>query len=93
MIEAESFIGDDAATAPEFMQQLEKSLHEAPRFLQQQLLPLDAQEMDALSPFGEKGKSPRSSPKNTPTAPGPQFRVEVWRETKRGQRKIRVIKL
>lgn len=91
--EAENFLGDDAATAPEFMRKLEESLHDAPRFHLQQLLPLDAQETEVPFPFGERERLPRPSQRSIPTAPGPHFRVEVWRETKRGQRKIRVVHL
>lgn len=93
MSEAEAFLGDDAVNAPEFMRKLEKSLYEAPRFHQQQLLPLDELDMQVPSALREKGRLPQPAPKTTPLAPGPHFRVEVWRETKKGKRKIRIIQL
>lgn len=93
MNEAEAFLGDDTATAPEFMRKLEESLYEAPRFHQQQLLPLDAQEMQVPPAPGENERLHGHSPKTRPLDPGPHFRVEVWRETKKGQRKIRIIRL
>lgn len=93
MREAEAHFGDDATTAPEFMQKLEESFEQTPRFHQQLQLPLDELEMEGLVPSSGKDRLPRpSNPK--PTLPPPlQFRVEVWRDSKKAQRKIRVIQL
>ena len=91
--EVEDLLGDEAATAPDFMRKLEESLKQAPLFHQQQLLPLDALGMDDSLPSSEKERLPRPSPKKTHLAPPPHFRVEVWRESKNGRRKIRVVQL
>lgn len=93
MSEAKDLLGDDAATAPEFMRKLEESLEQAPRFHQQQLLPLDALGMEDSLPSSEKGRLPRPSPKKPYLPPPLHFRVEVWRESKKGPRKIRVVQL
>lgn len=93
MSEAENFLGDDAAANPEFMLELEKSLELAPRFHQQQLLPLDERGIDDPLLHKEKERLPRPSPSGTNLAPPPHFRVEVWRESKKGLRKIRVVSL
>lgn len=93
MFEVEALLGDEAATSPEFMRKLEESLEQAPRYHQQQLLPLDKPFMEDLGPSSEKGKLPRLSPNKPPAAPPPHFRVEVWRESKKGQRKVRVVQL
>jgi hypothetical protein len=93
MHEVEALLGDEAATAPQFMQELERSLEQAPLFHQQQLLPLDTSDMEDLWPSNEKGKLPRPSPNKPKLAPPPHFRVEVWRESKKGQRKVRVVRL
>jgi hypothetical protein len=94
MREAENFLGEEAATNPEFMQELKKSLEEIPRHPEQLPL-LEPTEQDVeLSPLdGEKKKRSRS-PSPIPMAPPPnQLRVEVWRDTKKGQKKIRIIQL
>lgn len=91
--EVEALLGDEAATAPEFMRKLEESLKQAPRFHQQQLLPLDSASMEDLEPISDKGKLPRPFPKKLQLAPPPHFRVEVWRESKKGERKVRVVPL
>lgn len=93
MREAEDLFGDDAATAPEFMRKLAESLEQAPRFHQQILLPLDALGMEDLLPISERGRLPHTSPKKPYLPPPPHFRVEVWRESKKGPRRIRVVKL
>ena len=93
MSEAEKLLGDEAETAPEFMRQLEESLEQAPRFHLQQLLPLDplGQEESLLSSKNER--LPRPPSQKPDLAPPPHFRVEVWRESKKGLRKIRVVQL
>jgi hypothetical protein len=93
MSEAEVFLGDEAATSPEFMQKLAESLEQAPRFHQQVLLPLDALGTEDSLPSSGKGQLPRTSPKRPYLPPPSQFRVEVWRESKKGPRKIRVVQL
>lgn len=88
MREAETLFGDDAATAPEFMQKLQESFEQTP---QQLPLPLDTLEREL--PGSNKERLPRPS-RPKPSLPAPQqFRVEVWRESKKGQRRVRVIQL
>jgi hypothetical protein len=93
MYEAESYFGDDAATSPEFMKKLEESLIQTPRFHQQIQLPLDTFESEGSLPSGEKGRLPRPSHPKPVVPPPLAFRVEVWRDSKKEQRKIRVIQL
>ena len=93
MSEAEALLGDDAATSPEFMRKLAESLEQAPRFHQQILLPLDALGPEDSLPRSEKEQLPRTFPKKPYLPPPLQFRVEVWRESKKGPRKIRVVQL
>lgn len=91
--EAEVLLGDDAATSPEFMRKLADSLEQAPRFHQQILLPLDTFGTENSLPSSEKGQFPHTSPKKPYLPPPLQLRVEVWRESKKGPRKIRVVQL
>lgn len=93
MREAEVLFGDDAATAQEFMRKLEESFEQTPRFHQQLALPLDAIEQEGILPINGKDRQPRPSIPRTAQAPPLQFRVEVWRESKQAQRKIRVVQL
>lgn len=90
---AEVLFGDDALTAPEFMRKLEESFEQAPRFHQQLPLPLQEVEMEDSLPGSEKGRKPRQSPLKPSLPPPLQFRVEVWRESKKGLREVRVIQL
>lgn len=91
MHEAEALFGDDAATAPEFMKKLQESFEQTPQFPQQLPLPLDTLEQEL--PGNNKERQPRPS-RPKPSLPAPQqFRVEVWRESKKGQRRVRVIQL
>lgn len=93
MREAEALFGDDAASSPEFMHKLQESLEQKPLYPQQLPLLLDTTEHDAELPIGEKERRPRPI-RPVPSAPPPQqLRVEVWRESKKGQRRIRVIQL
>jgi hypothetical protein len=94
MREAEILFGDEAVTAPEFMQKLQESFERTPPFPQQlPLLPLDTLEQEDLLSGSDKGRSPRPS-RSKLSAPLPQqFRVEVWRESKKEQRRVRVIQL
>ena len=92
MREAELIIGEEAKDNPEFMRELNNSLKETPRFPEQLPL-LDTTEQDAELHLGEKQKRSRS-PRQMPIAPpSNQFRVEIWRDSKKGQRKVRVVQL
>jgi hypothetical protein len=92
MREAELLLGEEVEGNPEFMRDLKASLNEAPKFPEQLPL-LDTTEQDSELHLGEKKKGTRS-PRQTPIAPpSNQFRVEVWRESKKGERKVRVVQL
>lgn len=93
MLEAEALFGGEAATAPGFMCDLQKSLEQTPLFHQQIPLLPDTKEQDLEFADGEKKRKPRPS-RPIPTAPPPQhLRVEVWRDSKNGKRNIRIIQL
>ncbi len=93
MREAEALFGDEAANAPEFMQKLHESLEKTPLRHQQLPLLLDTPVQEEVVPDGEKERQPRPS-RQIPSVPlSQQLRIEVWRESKKGQRRIRVIQL
>lgn len=93
MSEAETLFGAEAATAPEFMRELEVSLRQTPLHAEQLMMFQETEDEADAVPHGEKEKRPRrSSP--MPVAPPPEhLRVEIWRESKKGQRSVRVIQL
>lgn len=92
MQESEVLFAGEASTCPEFMKKLQESFAQAPRFPQQIALPLETLEQGTLLPSGSKKRQPRPNlPKPAPLSQ--QFRVEVWRESKKGKRNVRIIKL
>ena len=79
MKQAAVIIGDDAATAPEFMAQLNESLRNAPRYPQQIILPFEGCD-DEPTPPEKNNQTPRF-PKPIPSLPpATQLRIEIWRE-------------
>lgn len=91
MLEAEALFGGEADTAPGFMCDLQTSLEQAPLFHQQ--LPLLPDAVDTEFVSGTKKRKSRPS-RQLPSAPPPQhLRVEVWRDSKNGQRRVRVVQL
>lgn len=93
MLEAEALFGDEATEAPRFMPELQRSLEQTPLHHQQLPLLPDATGQDRGLTSVEKKRRPRPSP-SLPTAPPPQhLRVEVWRDSKTGQRNVRVVQL
>ncbi|WP_416244051.1 hypothetical protein ACLSSQ_05885 [Azospira sp. APE16] len=93
MLQAEALFGDEAADAPGFMSDLQRSIERTPLFHQQlPLLPSAMEQGMGFSTLEKKRKS--RSPPSLPVVPPPQhLRVEVWRDSKHGQRKVRVIQL
>lgn len=91
MSEAEKILGVEASKAPDFMERLEESLRRVPLQTEQLF----------LSPEGALCAPVEELPFKTPVSrhrqPGPavppanQFRVEIWRESKRGKKHIRIV--
>jgi hypothetical protein len=93
MLEAEALLGEDATTSPEFMHALKESLAKAP--LHPEQLSLVLKDLTLGNTVTESTKDRRRGP-NKPkpvVPPSQQLRVEVWRESKKGQKKVRVIEL
>lgn len=93
MIAAEAILGVEADSAPEIMRDLKKDFDRTPLFHQQLPLLPDVTEPEMEAPERGRKRAPQPFPL-PPAAPLPQhLRVEVWRESKNSQRKIRVIRL
>lgn len=90
MTEAEKILGKEAASAPDFMQRLNAALLEAPVQAQQLFLSPDGDLAEPAEGEPTKRSGPRPS-NHVPVIPEMnQFRVEVWRESKRGKKQIRI---
>lgn len=91
MQEAVALLGSDGSEAPQFMSALHSALTDAPRFPQQISLPYESQNED----FVEVDRLPHAPIPSLPR-PAPavdRFRVEVWRDSKRAERHVTLIKL
>lgn len=88
MLEAEMLLGVDAAAAPEFMQELNESLRRFPKHPQQMVLPDMFEEDEGTS--APSRQLPSRLPRHPPGAPPRQLRIEIWRDSKGANRRIRV---
>jgi hypothetical protein len=93
MLQAEIMFGDEAKSAPEFMGEMRNSLENTPLLATQLKLPLYTFENEALMQTISNKRRP-AIPRPKPEPPiGQQFRVEVWRDSKKDKRNVRVIEL
>jgi hypothetical protein len=93
LTQAEALLGNEAATVPGFQRDLETSLRTCPRFHEQLPLPLGDLIEDDLQVLLDS-KRPSRPPRPRPILGPPlQFRVEVWRESKKERKQTRVIRL
>ena len=88
MQKAESILGDESDTSPEFIKELEGSLAETPRMPEQLNIELD--EADAPQPESPKPKPKQNRTPRVKPIPSLHNRIEIWRESKDGKKKIRV---
>ncbi len=95
MEQAAVIVGNDAAMAPEFLAQLNNALRNAPRCPEQIILPLEGFDEDSNPQEKDNDQAPRL-PKTKPEAlppPATQLRIEIWRESKRGRKRLRVVEI
>lgn len=92
MIEAKLILGDDANSSPEFIQKLNEALALAPKYPKQESLFEVESELNGDNDEKSK-KKPSRTPTPKPDIPINQFRVEIWRDSKRDKKNIRVSKL
>jgi len=93
MLEVEVMFGEDSESEPGFMNDMKKSFENMPLLAQQLDLPFSAFEQDVLLKTSRKMSLPRPSRPRPEPPLGQQFRVEVWRDSKKEKRKVRVIQL
>jgi hypothetical protein len=88
---AAALIGEDAAAVPEFLPKISAALHDVQLSPLQIALPFEGAVAED-SPFEEGKRPPLRKPRPRPAIPeGNQVRVEIWRESKRGKKMIRVV--
>ena len=93
MIEAQRILGDDVNSSPEFIQKLNEALESAPKYPKQVSLFEEAEnELDDSNDEKNK-KKPSRTPTPKPDIPANQFRVEIWRESKRSKKNVKISKL
>lgn len=95
MIEADRLLGEEARSNPDFINQLRSELSSAPKF-PEQLDFSDLEEGEGIFlPFeGNTLPRPTRSPRPKPIPPpSQQFRIEVRRNSKNGERLIKIIEL
>lgn len=93
MEESERIFGQELDEAIDFKNELKLSLEQAPLLPKQLSLPLvdvDGEEILIEQLPRRKSRSPQPKP---PTSDPDMYRVEIWRESRRGERDIRVITL
>ncbi|HEY5491465.1 MAG TPA: hypothetical protein VIK25_09790 [Gemmatimonadaceae bacterium] len=91
MREAERLLGAEAAASPDFMRALAGSLMQVRRNPEQLFLPMELpEEVDARA--GRERPSRAKTPKESP--PHLQhLKIEVWRDTRTGKRRVRITEL
>ena len=93
MQQAEIIIGSDAPTAPEFLKSLNDSLRNTPLIPDQLSLALEEFEEEPIPEEKNQNQAPRLPRPKEALPPANQFRVEIWRESKKGNKTVRVIEL
>ncbi|SEA83851.1 hypothetical protein SAMN05660420_03365 [Desulfuromusa kysingii] len=93
MKRSEIILGDEAESVPEFMHDLQGALEKTPLLPTQTLLPFKESEI-LLLPQKIKNKKKTSPASPRQPLPNPdQYRVEVWRDNRKGKRHVKVISL
>ncbi len=93
MLVSEEIFGSEIETVPGFIVDLKESFEQTPLFPQQIQLPLVDVEGEILLPDTKKPTKPRPTQPREPAPDQNQYRVEVWRESKKGKRNVRVVNL
>ena len=88
---SERILGPEIYDEPEFINSLQSSLESTPS---QTHFPFeDIEQPITLRGGNDKERNPKQTKPSQPIIRPDQYRVEVWRESKRGKKNVRVIKL
>ena len=92
MVEAQRILGDEADSSPEFMDALENGLVRVPKNPSQISLLGESDLWIGEAPVSGDRK-PRQSPAHIPVIPSDQYRIVIWRESKRKKKNVKVTKV
>jgi len=90
MTRAEKILGEDTEEVTEFMKELKISLQGTPS---QMALPIEEHELQPTASSPDEERNPSAPKSKIPVIRPDQYRVEIWRESKNGERKVRVQKI
>lgn len=91
IFDVEKHFGEDALSSPEFMRRLKKEFEEAPPHPSQ--LNLHEGTWEECSPEQSARKKRSRSPRSKPEPPSEHYRIEIWRESKKEKKSVRVTKV
>jgi hypothetical protein len=92
MTEAKTMFGEEADEVPEFIRELKRQFENARRFPKQLSLIDEEWEGCVEKPIGYKKKTPRT-PQPKPAPIPHYYRIEIWRESKKDKKCIKINKL
>lgn len=92
MVEAEKLLGKEAESSPEFMKDLQAQLTNAPMYPEQLDL-IEESPDEGIGLLNDNPKRPSRTPRPKPDIPTNQYRVEIWRESRKGKKRVKVTKL
>ncbi len=90
MRKVEKIFGEEAITLPGFMHYLKSEFEKAPRHPKQ--LSLIDESLEACNPLHPPKKRSPCSPRPKPIPTSHQYRIEIWRESKKDEKKVKITK-
>ncbi len=87
---AEKLLGEGAEEVPEFMEELKSSLEKIPSQIQ---LSIEEPEFQPTLIEKDDDRKPSVPKPKVPVIRPDQYRIEIWRESKKSKRNIRVRKI
>lgn len=91
MLHAMDILGEEAQDIPELIEQLRQELENAPKYPEQlSLIEGGNGECDEDIQPPPKKPSPNRAPKPVPVSQ--QYRIEIWRESKKGEKRVKFTK-
>jgi hypothetical protein len=95
MLEAERLLGEEVLSAHAFMKHLADSLADVSRDPEQLVLPMElpAAIVDDSVGGNPTERATRAPVRKADISPAQQLKVEVWRDSRTGKRKVRITEL
>lgn len=99
MQESKKFLGDEINEVPEFLKDLQYSLENTPLNPEQINLPFEFEEIEQEDEEDEEelppstpSKKPKPSVPRQPAIPSSHLKIQVWRESRKSKKNVRVTK-